>query len=173
MRLTVGTSKSPNSLYAYNFETKELKRLTNSLNPEINTGDLASAEVVRYKSFDGLEIPAIYYKPVAASANSKVPALVWVHGGPGGQSRVGYWLLQYLVNHGYAVLAVNNRGSSGYGKSFYKMDDRNHGEKDLQDCTLRQKTPPVARLHRQGPDRYHRRLLWRLHDHGGHDLPPR
>lgn len=135
MRLTVGTSKSPNDLYAYNFETKELKRLTNSLNPEINTGDLASAEVVRYKSFDGLEIPAIYYKPVAATANSKVPALVWVHGGPGGQSRVGYSaFIQYLVNHGYAVLAVNNRGSSGYGKSFYKMDDRNHGEKDLQDC---------------------------------------
>lgn len=135
MRLTVGTSKSPNDLYAYNFDTKELKRLTNNLNPEINTGDLASAEVVRYKSFDGLEIPAIYYKPVAATANSKAPALVWVHGGPGGQSRVGYSaFIQYLVNHGYAVLAVNNRGSSGYGKSFYKMDDRNHGEKDLQDC---------------------------------------
>jgi dipeptidyl aminopeptidase/acylaminoacyl peptidase len=43
-------------------------------------------------------------------------------------------LVQYLVNHGYAVLAVNNRGSSGYGQKFYKMDDRNHGEKDLQDC---------------------------------------
>jgi dipeptidyl aminopeptidase/acylaminoacyl peptidase len=46
---------------------------------------------------------------------------VWVHGGPGGQSRVGYFaLIQYLVNHGYAVLAVNNRGSSGYGKTFIK-----------------------------------------------------
>ena len=43
-------------------------------------------------------------------------------------------LIQYLVNHGYAILAVNNRGSSGYGKTFYKMDNRNHGEKDLQDC---------------------------------------
>jgi dipeptidyl aminopeptidase/acylaminoacyl peptidase len=58
-----------------------------------------------------------------------------VHGGPGGQSRVGYFaLIQYLVNNGYAVLAVNNRGSSGYGKEFYKMDDQNHGEKDLMDC---------------------------------------
>ncbi len=135
MRLSVGTSKSPNDLYVYNFETKELKRLTNNLNPEINPDDLAAATVVRYKSFDGLEIPAIYYKPLNASANSKVPALVWVHGGPGGQSRVGYSaFIQYLVNHGYAVLMVNNRGSSGYGKSFYKMDDLNHGEKDLQDC---------------------------------------
>ncbi|MCB0534522.1 MAG: S9 family peptidase [Lewinellaceae bacterium] len=135
MRLTVGSSKAPNDLYAYNFESGELKCLTNSLNPEINPDNLVSAEVVRYKSFDGLEIPAIYYKPLTASAESKVPALVWVHGGPGGQSRVGYSaLIQYLVNHGYAILAVNNRGSSGYGKTFYKLDDLNHGDKDLKDC---------------------------------------
>ncbi len=132
--LYVGTSKTPTNLYVYNVKSGEMKKLTNTLNPEIDPNDLVSAEVVRYKSFDGLEIPAIYYKPLIATANNKVPALVWVHGGPGGQSRVGYFaLIQYLVNHGYAVLAVNNRGSSGYGASFYKMDDQNHGEKDLQD----------------------------------------
>jgi dipeptidyl aminopeptidase/acylaminoacyl peptidase len=43
-------------------------------------------------------------------------------------------LIQYLVNHDYAVLAVNNRGSSGYGKTFFGLDDQNHGENDLQDC---------------------------------------
>lgn len=135
MRLTVGNSKSPNNIYVYDFGTKELKKLTNTLTPEIKEADLVSAEIVRYKSFDGLEIPAIYYKPQQASADNKVPALVWVHGGPGGQSRAGYFsLIQYLVNHGYAILAVNNRGSSGYGKTFFKMDNRNHGEKDLQDC---------------------------------------
>lgn len=140
MRLTVGTSKAPSNLYLYNFETKELKPLTNTLNPEINPEDLVSAQVVRYPSFDGLEIPAIYYKPLTASAKNKVPALVWVHGGPGGQSRVGYFaLIQYLTNQGYAVLAVNNRGSSGYGKTFYKMDDRNHGDKDLMDCVYGKK----------------------------------
>ena len=135
MRLTIGDGKSPNNIYVYDFATKELKKLTNTLNPEMKGDDLVSAQVVRYKSFDGLEIPAIYYKPHQAGKNNKVPALVWVHGGPGGQSRVGYFsLIQYLVNHGYAILAVNNRGSSGYGKSFYKMDDRNHGDKDLNDC---------------------------------------
>jgi dipeptidyl aminopeptidase/acylaminoacyl peptidase len=96
--------------------------------------------VVRYPSFDELEIPAIYYKPKTASADNKVPALVWVHGGPGGQSRQTYFpLIQYLVNHGYAILAVNNRGSSGYGKTFYKMDDQNHGDKDLMDCVYGKK----------------------------------
>ena len=135
IRLTIGTSKSPDNIYFYNMGSQELKKLTETLNPVINANDMVAAEVVRYPSFDGLEIPAIYYKPIDASKRNKVPALVWVHGGPGGQSRTGYSsFIQYLVNHGYAILAVNNRGSSGYGKTFYKMDDLNHGDKDLKDC---------------------------------------
>jgi dipeptidyl aminopeptidase/acylaminoacyl peptidase len=101
----------------------------------IDSKSLVAAEVIRYTSFDNLEIPAIFYKPLNASPTNKVPALVWVHGGPGGQSRMNFNpLIQYLTNNGYAILAVNNRGSSGYGKSFYKMDDKNHGENDLKDC---------------------------------------
>ena len=135
MRMYVGGSNVPSDLYTYNFETKEQHKITNVLNSEINPEDLVSASVVRFKSFDGTMIPAIYYLPHQASENNKVPAMVWVHGGPGGQTRQNFSsMLQYLVNHGYAVLAVNNRGSSGYGKTFYKMDDLNHGEKDLQDC---------------------------------------
>ncbi len=133
--LRVGGSNTPTNSYTYDLQTKEHKKLTNVLNKEINPDHLVTSEVVRFKSFDGLEIPAIYYKPKQASAANKVPALVWVHGGPGGQSRQGFSsIIQYLVNHGYAILAVNNRGSSGYGKTFYKMDDQNHGDKDLKDC---------------------------------------
>ena len=132
--LYVGGSHTPTNLYVYNLETKEITKLTNVLNEEIAQEDLVEAEVIRYKSFDGLEIPAVYYKPLTASESNKVPALVWVHGGPGGQSRQSFnSFIQYLVNHGYAVLAVNNRGSSGYGKTFYQMDDQKHGEEDLQD----------------------------------------
>ena len=135
MRMYVGGSGAPSDLYSYNFDTKEQHKLTDVLNDEIDAEDLVTAKVIRFKSFDGTEIPAIYYLPHQASKNNKVPALVWVHGGPGGQSRQNFGsLIQYMVNHGYAVLAVNNRGSSGYGKSFYKMDDLNHGEQDLQDC---------------------------------------
>ncbi len=133
--LIIGSSKSPSNVYVYNFENKALKRLTNSLNKEVNEADLVKAEVVRFKSFDGKEVPAIFYKPLTATAAHKVPALVWVHGGPGGQSRVGFSNgIQFLVNHGYAVLAVNNRGSSGYGKTFYKLDNKDHGYGDLKDC---------------------------------------
>jgi len=68
------------------------------------------------------------------SADNKAPALVLVHGGPGGQAQVGYFALtQALVNHGYVVYDINNRGSSGYGKTFFAMDDRKHGEADLAD----------------------------------------
>ncbi|MRR24371.1 S9 family peptidase, partial [bacterium] len=133
--LNLGTSRAPGDLYLYELGGTELKKITSNLNPEINPQDLVEATVVRYPSFDGLEIPAIYYKPLTATKKDKVPALVWVHGGPGGQTMAYYNpIIQYLVNHGYAVLGVNNRGSSGYGKSFYKMDDRNHGDKDLKDC---------------------------------------
>ncbi len=133
--LTVGSSRSPDNLYSYNFETKTLKQLTQTLNGEVNVNDLVSAEVIRFKSFDDKEIPAIYYKPLTASKANKVPALLWIHGGPGGQSRIGFSnSIQHLVNHGYAVLAVNNRGSSGYGKTFYKMDNKDHSNGDLKDC---------------------------------------
>ncbi len=135
MRFYAGGSNTPSNLYVYNIETGEQTQLTDVLNNEIDGKHLVMAEVVRFKSFDGVEIPAIYYKPHQASEDKKVPALVWVHGGPGGQSRQNFSsFIQYLVNHGYAVLAVNNRGSSGYGKTFYQMDDLNHGDKDLKDC---------------------------------------
>ncbi len=133
--LTVGSSTSSPNLYLYDIPTKKLKQLTSTLSKKINQDDLAKAEVIRFKSFDGKEIPAIYYKPLQASKNNKVPALIWVHGGPGGQSRIGYSnTIQYLVNKGYAVLAVNNRGSNGYGKTFYKMDNKDHSNGDLKDC---------------------------------------
>jgi dipeptidyl aminopeptidase/acylaminoacyl peptidase len=135
MIITAGSSRSSSDLFLYNFETKAVKQLTNSMSEAVDIDQLVAAEIVRYPSFDGLEIPAIYYKPKSATAENKVPAVVFVHGGPGGQSRASYRpLIQYLVNHDYAVLAVNNRGSGGYGKTFYGLDDQNHGENDLQDC---------------------------------------
>jgi dipeptidyl aminopeptidase/acylaminoacyl peptidase len=132
--LMLSSDTSPSDVYTVDLATGEDRRLTEALNPEIDEADLVASEVVRYKSYDGLEIPSILYRPKQSSAANPVPALVWVHGGPGGQSRTGYSAtIQHLVNHGYAILAANNRGSSGYGKTFFHMDDRKHGEVDLKD----------------------------------------
>jgi len=128
-------SRSPSNLYVYDFASKQVRRLTNSLNPEIDPADLVESKVIRYKSFDGMEIPSILYKPHQASAAKKAPALLWIHGGPGGQTRTNYsGVIQYLVNHGYVILGVNNRGSSGYGKTFFTADDQKHGREPLWDC---------------------------------------
>ena len=123
----------PNDLYAGTFADSVI-RLTNALNPAIRRGDLVKPKVVRFTSYDGVEIPGVLYKPHQASPDAKAPALVMVHGGPGGQAQVGYRALtQALVNRGYVVFDINNRGSSGYGKTFFAMDDRKHGEADLAD----------------------------------------
>jgi len=135
MAFYLNGDRSPSNLYVYDFATKKATKLTDSLNPEINPDDLIESQVIRYKSFDGVEIPSILYKPKQASAQNKVPALLMVHGGPGGQTRVGYSpVTQYLVNHGYVILGVNNRGSSGYGKTFFASDDGKHGREPLWDC---------------------------------------
>jgi len=77
-------SRSPANLYVYDFGAKKLTRLTDTLNPALDAKDLVESEVVRYQSFDNLTIPAILYRPHQASAVAQAPAIVMVHGGPGG-----------------------------------------------------------------------------------------
>lgn len=135
MAFYLNGDRSPSNLYVYDFATKKVTKLTDSLNPEISSTDLVDSQVVRYKSFDGMEIPSILYKPQQASAEHKAPALLLIHGGPGGQTRTGYSpIAQYLANHGYVILGVNNRGSSGYGKTFFASDNGKHGREPLWDC---------------------------------------
>ncbi|AKQ64601.1 Peptidase S9, prolyl oligopeptidase active site region precursor [Myxococcus hansupus] len=135
MAFHVDGDRAPGSLYVYDLETKKATRLTNTLGRTLNPQVLVESERVRFKSFDGLEIPALLYKPHQATAKQRAPAIVFVHGGPGGQSSKGYSsFFQTLVHHGYVVLAVNNRGSEGYGKSFFAADDQQHGKAPLQDC---------------------------------------
>ncbi len=134
MAFYVDADRSPANLHVLDFRSGQVRRLTDTMNPEIDPGDLVDGTVVRYRSYDGVEIPARLYRPRTAAAQHKAPVVLWIHGGPGGQTRLGYsGFRQYLTNHGYAILAVNNRGSSGYGKTFFAMDDRRHGEADLDD----------------------------------------
>ena len=136
----INADNSPSNLYSYKIGDEEIKQLSASLNPKMTADDLVISKVKHFKSFDQLKVPGLLYKPHNASDANKVPALIWVHGGPGGQStRVYRAAIQHLVNQGYAIFAVNNRGSSGYGKTFYHLDDKKHGEDDLQDIVYGKK----------------------------------
>ncbi|MBZ4419351.1 S9 family peptidase [Myxococcus sp. RHSTA-1-4] len=134
MAFYVNGDRSPPNLHVYDFATRKATRLTDTLTPEIDPKDLVDSEVVRFKSFDGLTIHGVLYKPHQATPENKQPALVWAPGGPGDGTYRGYLgFIQYLVNHGYVVLSVNNRGSTGYGKSFFTADDQKHGREPLRD----------------------------------------
>ena len=135
MAFYVNGDRSPSNLYVYDFGTKKATRLTDTLSPRIDAKDLVDSQVVRFKSFDGLEIHGVLFQPHQATPDNKLPALVWAPGGPGDGTYRGYLgFIQYLVNHGYVVLSVNNRGSSGYGKTFSTADDQKHGREPLRDC---------------------------------------
>lgn len=148
----LNADNSPANLYLWKIGAAAAQRLTQAISPAIDEQQLVASQVIRYNSFDGLQIPALLYQPKQASAHQPVPALIWIHGGPGGQSRTGYNpMIQHLVNQGYAVLAVNNRGSSGYGKTFFHLDDLKHGEDDLQDIVYGKKY--LQSLNWVAPDR--------------------
>ena len=128
-----GSDTSPGDLFFSKTNFDESSLVASSFNT-LDEANMVSSEVIRFESFDGLEIPSILYKPKGASPSNPAPVMVYVHGGPGGQTRKGFnSQIQYMLHHGYGILGVNNRGSSGYGAEFYHLDDKRHGQEDLQD----------------------------------------
>ena len=100
----------------------EPRRLTRSSTAGIPRATFRRPRVVHYPTFDGREIPALFYEPEASSGNA--PVIVNVHGGPESQSRPLFApVTQYLLHRGYAVFSPNVRGSTGYGKDYTHLDD--------------------------------------------------
>ncbi len=88
----------------------------------LDPGTLVEPETIRYPTFDGREIPALWFTP--ASGTGPWPTVVDVHGGPESQRRPTFApITQFLLARGYAVLAPNVRGSTGYGKTYCHLDD--------------------------------------------------
>ena len=113
----------------------EATPLSTGVEPQVPPAQLAETRHVCFRSYDDLEVPGVLYPAQGIEPGRPVPGLIYVHGGPGGQSRRSYRaMLQYLALGGYEVYAVNNRGSRGYGKTFHSLDRRGHGDKDLDDC---------------------------------------
>jgi dipeptidyl aminopeptidase/acylaminoacyl peptidase len=103
--------------------TGELTRLT--VSPcEVDVATFVDAESVSFPSFDGLEVPAFVHRPAPAADGRPAPVVVVIHGGPESQHRPSFApLTQYLVASGFAVVAPNVRGSTGYGKRYQHLDD--------------------------------------------------
>jgi dienelactone hydrolase len=90
---------------------------------------------VRFKSSDGLEVPAYLTLPVGVPAKN-LPAIIVPHGGPWARDGWGYnSFAQFLANRGYAVLQPNFRGSTGYGKKFLDAGNKEWGQKMQDDVT--------------------------------------
>ncbi|MCC5949489.1 MAG: S9 family peptidase [Nitriliruptoraceae bacterium] len=113
----------PGDAWRYDVEADRLERLT--VSPcEVDAATFVDAELVRFPSFDGLEIPAFVFTPDGASDGEALPVVVMIHGGPESQYRPSFSALtQYLVAQGFAVVAPNVRGSTGYGKDYQHLDD--------------------------------------------------
>ena len=122
MALTIGDSKHTTDAWIYSFETKTLIQLTHSTQG-VPPEELVEPQLISYTSFDGLEIPAFLYLPKDIEGK-KVPVIVNIHGGPEEQYTPSLApLTQYFLYQGYAVIAPNVRGSSGYGKKYLSLDD--------------------------------------------------
>jgi dipeptidyl aminopeptidase/acylaminoacyl peptidase len=100
-----------------------LLRKTASSHGGIPVSTFVTPSLIRYPTFDGREIPAYFYQPEGVAEGER-PAIVYVHGGPESQFRPDFkFLIQYFVHNGYAVLAPNVRGSSGYGNTYMHLDN--------------------------------------------------
>jgi dipeptidyl aminopeptidase/acylaminoacyl peptidase len=151
---TFNASRYNSDVWLYDLKTGNLSQVTRSSTAGIPRSSFIEPELIRYKSFDGREIPAWYYRPQGAEVSSsnrqqivftsgqntiggtffKLPVIVSVHGGPEGQETPGFnGIYQYFLSRGYAILAPNVRGSTGYGKTYTHLDDVRKREDSVKD----------------------------------------
>ena len=132
--LNAYSDTDPGAAYLYNRKTKKLT-FQYRPRPNIPVDALAPMKAIRYKSSDGLEIPAYLVLPKGVPSKN-LPLMVFPHGGPWGRDYWGYnSYAQFLANRGYAVLLPNFRASTGYGKKFLDAGNRQWGDKMQDDIT--------------------------------------
>jgi dipeptidyl aminopeptidase/acylaminoacyl peptidase len=129
--LILSTPRRPAEAWVVETATGKANPVTDSRMGGLYEDDLVDVELVSYPTFDGREIPAWLYRP---QIEGKVPVVLSIHGGPEAQEKPLYQpLYQYLLSRGIAVLATNIRGSTGYGKSYQRLVQRDWGGGDMQD----------------------------------------
>lgn len=150
LAFSFSSSKHNGDIWVYDIESKKLTQVTQSDRAGIDPATFIVPELIKFKTFDGREIPAWFYRPKLNDNRPRNPSddgprqksntataysvIVSIHGGPEGQSRPGFNpLFQYYLSRGYAVLDPNVRGSTGYGKTYTHLDDVEKREDSVKD----------------------------------------
>ncbi|HEX8472549.1 MAG TPA: S9 family peptidase [Pyrinomonadaceae bacterium] len=119
------SARSTSDVYSLDVKTGKVERWTQSETGGLNIENFSEPELVKWKTFDAKTISGFLYMPPAAKFTGKRPVVINIHGGPEGQSRPGFLGRSnfYLNEMGVAIIYPNVRGSSGYGKTFLKLDN--------------------------------------------------
>lgn len=128
------SDRSLGSYYFYDQASDKLSKIA-EVSPWINENELAVQKPVSYTSRDGLTINGYLTLPVGVDAKN-LPVVMNIHGGPWARDNWGFNPeVQFLVNRGYAVLQVNYRGSTGYGRKFWEASFKEWGKKMQDDVS--------------------------------------
>ena len=130
----LGSTTTASDLFVVNVASGKSTQLTFSMPAGLTASTLVAPRKITYPSEDGYTINAYLYEPPGLNPNERVPAIMWVHGGPTSQFMDTYQAqAQFFVQRGYAVLMPNIRGSSGYGRAFEDANNGCWGHCDLKD----------------------------------------
>lgn len=132
---TLARPDAPADAYSVDLASGKLTRWTYSEVGGLPLETFVAPTQIQFRSFDGREIPAYYYRPRKATSSQPVPVVINIHGGPEAQSRpIFSGPTQYLVNElGFAVIYPNVRGSAGYGKTYLQLDNAERREDSVKD----------------------------------------
>ena len=132
---TLSSARSPADVYSLDVRKGTLERWTESETGGLNAQTFIEPELIKLKSFDGLDISAFVYRPDARKFPGKRPAIISIHGGPESQSRPIFQARNnyYLNELGVALVVPNVRGSDGYGKTFLTLDNGFKREDSVKD----------------------------------------
>jgi dipeptidyl aminopeptidase/acylaminoacyl peptidase len=134
---TFSSPADPSDCWRWNFRTQKLEQWTFAIMAGIDKATLVRPQLVKFPSFDSLQISGFLYLPPGAKKGDKIPFIMDAHGGPESQFRPGFIRnIQYLALNGYGILALNPRGSSGYGKEFTDMDNYKDRWKSVKDYEM-------------------------------------
>ena len=126
------TDAAPAEIYA--LEGNALRKLTGHNDAVAATLAIAPVEELSAKTSDGSEVHSLLTMPVGYTAGTKVPMLLWIHGGPTSQDTHGFSdARQLFAAHGFAVLNVNYRGSTGRGHDYSFAINADWGDKEVKD----------------------------------------